>query len=118
MISGDLLTAWNLHKVKCRAFHTCTGLLVQVSIRGMSAPISILNVYGPYRDREPFWEKALHGGLLRILNLILGGDLNLTLYSSEIWGKKASIDPLSHHFISLFESVGLVDMAPQYVGPT
>ena len=84
VISGDLLTAWNLHKVKCRAFQTCAGLLVQVCIRGMSTPISILNVYGPYRDREPFWEKALRGGLLRILNLILGGDLNLTLYSSEI----------------------------------
>ena len=78
-ISGDILTTWNLHKVKCRAFHTCTGLLVQVSIRGMSAPISILNVYGPYRDREPFWEKALCGGLLSIPNLVLGGDLNLTL---------------------------------------
>ena len=84
VISGDLLTTWNLHKVKCRAFQTCARLLVQVCIRGMSTPISILNVYGPYRDREPFWEKALRGGLLRILNLILGGDLNLTLYSSEI----------------------------------
>ena len=84
----------------------------------MPAPISILNVYGPYRDHELFWEKAFCGGLLSIPNLVLGGDLNLTLYSSEIWGIKASLDPLSHHFLSLFNSVGLVDLAPQYAGPT
>ena len=84
----------------------------------MSAPISILNVYGPYRDRELFWDKAYCGGLLSILNLVLGGDLNLTLHTSEIWGYKASTDPLSNHFLSLFDSVGLVDLAPQYAGPT
>ena len=84
----------------------------------MPSPIAILNVYGPYRDRELFWEKAHRGGILSIPNLVLGGDLNLTLYSSEIWGKKASPDPLTQHFLSLFYSVGLVDLVPQYVGPT
>ena len=49
---------------------------------------------------------------------MLGGDLNLTLRSSEIWGSKATLDPLSSHFLSLFESVGLVDVAPLVAGPT
>ena len=110
-LSGGLLTAWNPHRVKCRAFQTCVGLLVQASFHGMSSPIAILNVYGPYRDRELFWEKALRGGILNIPNLVLGGDLNLTLNSSEIWGQKASPDPLTHHFLSLFKSVALVDLA-------
>ena len=65
---------------------TCAGLLVQDSFRDMPSPIAILNVYGPYRDRELFWEKALRVGILNIPNLVLGGDLNLTLNSSEIWG--------------------------------
>ena len=50
----------------------------------MPDPIHILNVYGPYRDHELFWDKALRGGLLNLSHLVIGGDLNLTLRSSEI----------------------------------
>ena len=57
-LSGGLLTAWNPLKVNCRAFQTCPGLLVQASVRWMPVPISILNVYGPYKDHELFWEKG------------------------------------------------------------
>ena len=77
-LSGGLLTAWNPLRVKCRAFQTCAGLLVQASFHGMPSPIAILNVYAPYRDRELFWEKAHRGGILSISNLVMGGDLNLT----------------------------------------
>ena len=38
--------------------------------------------------------------------------------ASETWGKKAIIDPLSSHFNLLFDSVGLVDIAPPSAGPT
>ena len=117
-LSGGLLTAWNPLLIKCKAFHTCADILVQASVRGMAIPISVLNVYGPYIDREHFWAMALRGGLLSTPNLVLGGDLNITLYASEIWGKKASSNPLSHYFLSLFDSVGLVDLAPQETGPT
>ena len=58
------------------------------------------------------------GGLLSIPNLILAGDLNLTLNVAEIWGKKSSIDPLGPHFKHIFSSVDLVDIAPSCVGPT
>ena len=63
-------------------------------------------------------DKAYRGGILSLPNLVLGGDLNLTLHSSEIWGTKASMDPLSSLFLSLFESVGLVDVTPLVAGPT
>ena len=76
----------------------------------MPDPVDILNVYGPYRNRER--------GLLNSPNLILGGDLNLTLRASETWGTKAAIDPLSSHFNLFFESLGLVDIATPTVGPT
>ena len=85
-LSGGLLTAWNPQRVKCHAFETCVGILVQASFRGLPTPFAILNVYSPYWDRELFWEKAHRGGILNILNLVLGGDLNLTLNSSDIWG--------------------------------
>ena len=117
-ISGGLLSAWNPLKENCRAFQTCVGILLQASIRVLPDPLHILNVYGPYREREFFWNKALRGGLLNLPSLVLGGDLNLTLHSSEIWDSKATLDPLSDHFISLFETAGLVDVAPLVTGPT
>ena len=81
-ISGGLLSASNPSNTNCRAFQTYAGILLQASIRGMSFPIHILNVYGPYRDRECFWNNVHRGGFLNLPYLVLGGDLNLTLHSS------------------------------------
>ena len=83
-LSRGLLSAWNPYKANCRAFQTCAGILLQASIQGMPDPLHILKVYGPYQDRDLFWDKALRGGLLNLPHLVLGGDLNLTLHSSEI----------------------------------
>ena len=92
--------------------------MVKGSFHSLSTPLAILNVYGPYRNQEHFWEKDHRGGLLSMPNLVLGGDLNLILKTSEIWGQKASPNPLSSHFQLLFDSVGLVDIAPPNAGPT
>ena len=51
--------------------------------------LSILNCYGPYHNRDSFWNAVASGGLLSLPNLILAGDLNLTLNASEIWGPRA-----------------------------
>ena len=72
-LSGGLLSAWNPAKAKCKAFHTCTGILIQAFIWGMLDPLHILNVYGLYRDRELFWDKTLRGGLLNLSHLVIGG---------------------------------------------
>ena len=117
-LSGGLLTAWNPHRVRCRAFETVAGILVRANFHDMNTPLDILNCYGPYRDRDLFWDKVLRGGLLNSPNLIVGGDLNLTMGASETWGKWAALDPLTSHFKLLFYSVGLVDIAPPSAGPT
>jgi len=72
-LSGGLLTAWNPCLVRCRAYETITGILVKAKFRGMNAPLVILNCYGPYRNRDIFWEKVHRGELLNTPNLILGG---------------------------------------------
>ena len=59
-----------------------------------------------------------NGGLLSLPNLILTGDLNLTLNVSEIWGTKAQLDPLGPYFSKLFSDLLLVDVASSCVGPT
>ena len=61
---------------------------------------------------------AARGGLLSLPNLVLAGDLNLTLNGSEVWGAKAHIDPLGPFFSQLFSSYQLVDIAPPCAGPT
>ena len=38
--------------------------------------------------------------------------------ASETWGKKVVLDPLASHFKLFFDSLGLLDIAPTYVGPT
>ena len=78
-LSRGLLTAWNPLFVRCHAFEIVVGILVKARFCGLSTPLAILNCYGPYRNRELFWEKALRGCLLNTPNLILGGDLNMTL---------------------------------------
>jgi hypothetical protein len=57
-------------------------------------------------------------GLLRKKKLILAGDLNLTTSPSEIWGQKATGDPLSVFFKSLFQRHSLIDVIPTNPLPT
>ena len=85
---------------------------------GIFPYLSILNCYGPYHNRDSFWNAAASGGLLSLPNLILAGDLNLTLNASEIWGSKALSDPLGSFFSKLFSDHYLVDVAPPCTGPT
>ena len=115
---GGLLKAWNPFLVRCHAFETAAGILLKSNFRGMTSPLTILNCYGPYWNREFFWDRLLIGGLLTTPNLILGGYLNLTLNALETWGTKAVLDPLASHFKLMFNSVDLVDVAPLDVGPT
>ena len=117
-LSSVLLTAWNPGRVRCRAYETLAGILVKAKFRGMDTTLDILNCYGPYRDREFFWDRVLRGGLINSPNLILGGDLNLTMNSSENWGKRVVLDPLSSFFKHLFDSVGFIDTASTIAIPT
>ena len=48
----------------------------------------------------------------------MAGDLNLTLYVGEIWGKNAQKDVLAPFFNSLFDRKGLIDLQPIHLEPT
>ena len=117
-LSGGILSGWNPKIIKCKAFHTAAGILLKASIWGSSLNISILNCYGPYLNQNSFWNVVALGGLLSLPNLILAGDLNLTLNASEIWGSKAHPEPLGSFFSKLFSDHHLVDVALSCAGPT
>ena len=82
-LSGGLLAAWNPCCFRVKAFKTVAGILLKDRLRGSSHVISLLNCYGPYNNREHLWDMIVKGGLLNLPNLILAGDLNLTLNCSE-----------------------------------
>ena len=47
--------------------------------------LNILNCYGPYHHRIPFWSQIRAAGILQKSGLIIGGDLNFTLSADENW---------------------------------
>ena len=115
---GGILSGWNPLRVKCKAFRTFVGILLKAQFRGSTTSLFILNCYSPCLHRESFWNAIARGGLLSLPNLILAGDLNLTLNVSEVWGKKALLDPLGPFFTKLFSNFQLMDVAPSCAGPT
>jgi hypothetical protein len=80
--------------------------------------INLLNVYSPCSDRHNFWEKVEARGLLDLENLIIAGDLNLTISVGEVWGGSATQDTLADFFTTLFSAHNLVDYAPDILAPT
>ena len=53
-----------------------------------------------------------------LLDLIIGGDFNLTLATKETWGKNDRGDTVGPFFTHLFDQKGLIDLAPLKPVPT
>ena len=77
-----------------------------------------MNVYGTHNHKKNFWEEVCRTGILHYLGLILGSDLNLTLFASKFWVVGNDNDSLAGYISSLFKSSILTDMVPNYLVPT
>ena len=78
----------------------------------------ILNVYEPFYNRKHFWETFGRSRAMGQSNVILGGDLNLTLTIGEVCGENKIHDALSSFFLDFFEQRKLVDAIPLKLEPT
>ena len=58
----------------------------------------MVNIYGPYRERLPFWDGIFSMSWWNSPDLIVGGDLNFSLGEAEIWGESARVDELTDYF--------------------
>jgi exonuclease III len=116
--SGGLLAAWDPLHFDFTPMLSPGGILLTGTCLELNTSLTLLNAYGPCLDRKLFWENLDRLGLLAIKDLIIAGDLNLTLSSKEIWGDKAKTDPLATFFTSLFTKNALVDLEPAELLPT
>ena len=55
--------------------------------------------------------------LLKLLGLILGGDLNFTLFGREVWGLSTQQHHLVNYFTPKFKATQLVDIEPLALRP-
>ena len=63
--------------------------------------LNLINIYGPYNGRVAFWESVQASQFLEKENVIIGGGLNFTIATHEIWGPNARVDPLEAFFQNL-----------------
>jgi len=116
--SGGLLSGWNPCIGQLETFQSALGIFLEGRVSSLPDSVTLLNCDGPYKERLSFWQLAENTGVLEEESLIVGGDLNLTLSTREVWGVISRLDPLADYFFGLFDAVGLVDVIPKQLGPT
>lgn len=57
--------------------------------KDLEKDIRVINVYGPYQNRETYWRRLFSTFLLQADDVILGGDLNFSMGFMESWGHMA-----------------------------
>ena len=87
-------------------------------VKELDKRLKLINCYGPYLDREAFWEAIKRDGILNEHYLVLGGDLNFITSSREVWASYARKNILHPCFRQLVQEEGLVDVEPIKILPT
>ena len=117
--SRGLVLGWRTHKFHfLNAWAMCSGLCVSLYSIELKMDLVFVNLYGPYMDKELFWNNLFKLDGLMSYKLIFGGDLNFSLGYSEILGVKSRVDVLSNFFTRQLDRLGLVDISPSFILPT
>jgi hypothetical protein len=83
-LSGGFLSSWNPNKDNFDAYLTPAGILLEGFVKDVNKNLKLVNCYGPYQNRHLFWDNLIEDGILKVPDLILGGDLNFTRSAREI----------------------------------
>lgn len=117
--SGGVAVGFREGKIKyLNSWGFSNGLGMEVLTPDLDFPLTILNIYGPCKERVYFWNNLLAKPMLKIQNLVIGGDLNFSMGRAEAWGPSAREDPLSELFQNSLSSLKLVDENLQKLKPT
>ena len=55
-------------------FKNFVGILLEGKVQGFEKSLNFLNIYAPYKDHRPFWDKNDDGGLLSLENMVIVGN--------------------------------------------
>ena len=67
-LSGGLIAIWNPDHAACKAYKFFGGILLSGQLRGMEEPVNIINIYAPYCNRIPFWQRMMDSSILSLHN--------------------------------------------------
>ena len=117
--SGGLALGWKVQSCRCDcSWGLSFGVGLEVWVAKIGKTLMILNIYGPYLNRVSFWDSLFHMDLFEDTEVIMGGDFNLSLGASEVWGPRAAPDILANFFIQSFARKDLLDILPAKIVPT
>ena len=98
--SGGLAVGWRKCCVKLvNAWGMDSVLGAELHSEELGFSLSVLNVYGPYLNRAPFWDSLLHHPLVNGDSLVMGGDFNFSLGQNEVWGSRARANSMTGFFV-------------------
>jgi len=117
--SGGLAVGWKLNVAKLITSWGMNSVLgVELLSSDLGSSITVINIYGPYVNRIPFWDSILQDPLFGGDSVVVGGDLNFTLGQTEIWGPQAQSDPQAGYFLQKLVEKNLLDIEPIKLKPT
>ena len=117
--SGGLAVGWKNICVKMlNAWGSEAVLGVDLLFEDLGISLSVLNIYGPYINRAPFWESLFQNPMANGDSVVLGGDLNFSMGLTEVWGSNAQADSLARFFVHKLMMQGLLDIEPVKLKPT
>jgi len=117
--SGGLAVGWRSSCMKLvDSWGMDSVLCVDVLSADLGITIKVINVYGPYHNRVPFWDAVTGNPLFSGDSLIIGGDLNFSLGQDEVWGPHAHVDSLAGYFVQMLAVKGWLDIDPIKLKPT
>ena len=96
--SRGLIIAWSPALKKIESIKLDSVIEIKLQDKETGIIFTFLNVYGPFYDKKVYWEKLKLEGALNQPNIIIGGDLNLTISAGEYWGENARQDSLASFF--------------------
>jgi hypothetical protein len=78
----------------------------------------VINIYGPYANKIPFWEELKFAGIFSDLVSVIRGYLNFTLPLREVLGYNPREDRQSGFFLFFIKEARLVYLEPIKLSPT
>ena len=112
------MVTWDANKLDLVPYLSCGGILLTGKCISSKRELTLINIYGSCSEKKKFWNSVADNGLLSLKNLIIAGDLNLTVSTGEIWGGSAQEGPLAGFFKTFFQSKQLIDIQLEKIVPT